>query len=31
MVAEVNYVKGVVQIRFLGAHKEYDRITADTV
>ena len=31
MIAEVNYVKGVVKIRFLGAHKEYDRINADTV
>jgi mRNA interferase HigB len=31
MVVVVQYVNGVVMIRFFGSHEEYDRINAETV
>jgi mRNA interferase HigB len=31
MVVVVQYVNGVVMIRFFGSHEEYDKINAETV
>ena len=31
MVVVVQYVNGVVMIRFFGSHEEYDKISAETV
>jgi mRNA interferase HigB len=31
LVARIQYQKGVVAIRFLGSHGEYDKIDAETV
>ena len=31
LVVRVNYDLGVIQIRFIGTHKEYDRIDAQTI
>ncbi len=31
LVAQINYVHSVVYIRFLGTHREYDQIDAQTI
>ena len=31
LVVKINYKKGIVFIRFIGTHKEYDRIDAEVV
>ncbi len=31
LVAQINYRAGTVEIRFLGSHREYDRIDAQTI
>ncbi len=31
LVVRINYEKGIVLIRFIGTHKEYDRIDAEVV
>jgi mRNA interferase HigB len=31
LIVKVNYVKGVVYVRFIGSHAEYDAIDADEV
>ena len=31
LIAQINYSKGVVRIRFVGTHEQYDRINAETV
>lgn len=31
LVAAVNYDFGIIYIRFVGSHKEYDKIDADTI
>ena len=31
LIVRVNYAYGVVQIRFIGTHEDYDRIDAETI
>jgi mRNA interferase HigB len=31
LVARINYASGTVFVRFVGTHREYDRIDAETV
>jgi mRNA interferase HigB len=31
LVVKINYVKGIVYIRFVGSHKQYDAINAEKV
>lgn len=31
LIVAINYVQGMVYIRFIGTHKEYDRIDAATI
>ena len=31
LIAAINYAAGIVYIRFIGTHKEYDRIDAATI
>lgn len=31
LIAAINYATGIVYIRFIGTHKEYDRIDATTI
>ncbi len=31
LVVKVNYPYGIVYVRFIGTHREYDRINAETV
>ena len=31
LIAAINYATGIVYIRFIGTHKEYDRIDAATI
>ncbi len=31
LVVKINYPYGVVYIRFVGTHKEYDRIDVETI